>query len=135
MTVARVAIMKRGVATLESWSGRKLDSPKHVMLAASCKEERLMTILCPACSALTIKKNGPIHNGKQNHQCAYCGRQSILTPEKKCVPEEEREKIRQALLKRVSLEGICRIFNVSMPWLLKFIDEIIHELPERMLLC
>ena len=91
-----------------------------------------MTILCPACSALTIKKNGPIHNGKQNHQCLACGRQFILNPEKKRVLEEERGKIRQALLERVSLEGICRIFNVSMPWLLRFMDEIIHELPENL---
>ncbi len=91
-----------------------------------------MTIICPACNALTIKKNGHIHNGKQNHQCLSCGRQFVLNPDKKCIPEEERAKIRQALLERVSLEGICRIFNVSMPWLLKFMDEIIRELPENL---
>ena len=50
----------------------------------------------------------------------------------KSILEEERVKIRQALLERVSLEGICRIFNVSMPWLLRFMDEIIHELPENL---
>lgn len=91
-----------------------------------------MTITCPACNTLTIKKNGHIHNGKQNHQCLVCGRQFVLNPEKNCIPEEEKGKIRQALLERVSLEGICRIFKVSMPWLLKFMDEIIHELPENL---
>ncbi|CUI16882.1 transposase [Candidatus Protochlamydia naegleriophila] len=91
-----------------------------------------MTITCRSCNALVIKKNCHIHNGKQNHQCLFCGRQFLLNPEKKSIPEEERAKIRQALLERVSLEGICRIFNVSMPWLLKFIDEIIHELPENL---
>ena len=35
-------------------------------------------------------------------------------------------------LERVSLEGIYRIFNVSMPWLLQFIKEIIEELPESL---
>ncbi len=94
--------------------------------------EKTVTITCPACNALMIKKNGHIHNGKQNHQCLACGRQFVLNPEKKRIPEEERAKIRQALLERVSLEGICRIFNVSMPWLLKFMDEIIHELPENL---
>ena len=91
-----------------------------------------MNLACPSCSSTTIKKNEHIHNGKQNHQCLSCGRQFVLNPEKKSIPEEERSKIRQALLERVSLEGVCRIFNVSMPWLLKFMDEIIHELPENL---
>lgn len=91
-----------------------------------------MTLICPACNSTTIKKNGHIHNGKQNHQCLSCSRQFVLNPEKKSIPEEEKAKIRQALLERVSLEGICRIFNISMPWLLKFMDEIIHALPEHL---
>lgn len=91
-----------------------------------------MTMTCPSCQATTIKKNGHIHNGKQNHQCLSCGRQFVLNPEKKLIPEEEKGKIRQALLERVSLEGVCRIFNISMPWLLKFMDEVIHELPENL---
>lgn len=91
-----------------------------------------MTDTCPSCSSTTIKKNGHIHNGKQNHQCLNCGRQFVLNPQQKVVNEEKRSLIRQALLERVSLEGICRIFNVSMPWLLQFINEIIQELPENL---
>ena len=30
------------------------------------------------------------------------------------------------------MNGICRIFDVSMPWLLDFIDVIIKELPENL---
>ena len=26
-------------------------------------------VLCPSCASLLVKKNGPIHNGKQNHRC------------------------------------------------------------------
>ena len=48
----------------------------------------------------------------------------------KFISEERRGLIRQALLERVSLEGVCRIFTVSMPWLLQFINEIIEELSE-----
>ncbi len=91
-----------------------------------------MNLSCPTCHSTTVKKNGHIHNGKQNHQCLSCGRQFVLNPEKKSISEEERAKIRQALLERVSLEGVCRIFTVSMPWLLKFMDEIIHQLPENL---
>ena len=89
-----------------------------------------MTPICPSCNSSTIKKNGHIHNGKQNHRCLSCGRQFVLEPQNKIIDEKTRDLIRQALLERVSLEGICRIFSVSMPWLLKFIDEIIADLPD-----
>lgn len=91
-----------------------------------------MTLTCPACSSTTIKKNGHIHNGKQNHQCLNCGRQFVIDPQNKIISDEKRSLIRQALLERVSLEGVCRIFNISMPWLLQFINEIIEELPESL---
>lgn len=91
-----------------------------------------MKPICPKCTSTTVKKNGHIHNGKQNHQCLNCGRQFVLNPQNKVIDEEKKSLIRQALLERVSLEGICRIFNVSMPWLLQFIDEIISDLPENL---
>lgn len=89
-------------------------------------------ISCPNCKSTSIKKNGHIHNGKQNHQCLNCARQFVIEPQNKTISQEKRAFIRQALLERVSLEGICRIFHVSMPWLLQFIDEIIKELPENL---
>jgi len=33
--------------------------------------------VCPCCKSPTYKKNGHIHNGKQNHQCKDCGRQFV----------------------------------------------------------
>ena len=89
-----------------------------------------MTLTCPECTSSTIKKNGHIHNGKQNHQCLNCEGQFVLNPQQKIINEEKRSLIRQALLERVSLEGVCRIFNVSMPWLLEFINAVIEELPQ-----
>ena len=59
-----------------------------------------------------------------------CERQFVIDPQKKIINEETRSRIRQALLERVSLEGVCRIFDVSMPWLLEFINEIIKNLPD-----
>lgn len=91
-----------------------------------------MTLTCPACRSTTIKKNGHIHNGKQNHRCLNCGRQFVIDPQNKIITEEKRSLIRQTLLERVSLEGVCRIFSISMPWLLQFINEIIEELPESL---
>ena len=78
------------------------------------------------------QKNGRIRNKKQNHQCLVCGRQFVTKPSKKIISENTKSLIRQALLERVSLAGICRIFEISMPWLLSFIDKIIRELPEHL---
>jgi len=33
--------------------------------------------VCPRCKSPKYKKNGHIHNGKQNHQCKDCGRQFV----------------------------------------------------------
>ena len=89
-----------------------------------------MMLTCPSCNSSTIKRNGHIHNGKQNHCCLACGRQFVLNPQNKVISEETRDQIRQALLERVSLEGICRIFSVSLTWLLQFIDGVIADLPD-----
>ena len=89
-----------------------------------------MKIKCPACSSTLIKKNGHIHNGKQNHRCLSCDRQFVLKPTQKRIDQSVKDLIRKSLLERVSLEGLCRIFNVSMPWLLDFITSLIKELPD-----
>jgi transposase-like protein len=91
-----------------------------------------MSLNCPSCKSVSIKKNGHIHNGKQNHRCLSCGRQFVLNPKNKLIKDETQAQVRQALLERVSLEGICRIFNVSMPWLLSFIDKVIAGLPANL---
>ena len=89
-----------------------------------------MKIKCPACSSTLIKKNGHIHNGKQNHRCLSCDRQFVLNPTQKRIDQSVKDLIRKSLFERVSLEGLCRIFDVSMPWLLDFINCLIAELPD-----
>jgi IS1 family transposase len=89
-----------------------------------------MECKCPDCASVLIKKNGHIHNGKQNYRCLACNRQFILEPSQKLIDEKTKSLIRKTLLERISLEGVCRVFEVSMPWLLEFIDSLIAELPE-----
>lgn len=91
-----------------------------------------MNLICPSCDSNAVKRNGHIHNGKQNHRCLCCGRQFVDKAQNKIIAEETKGQVRQALLERVSLEGICRIFDVSMPWLLKYMNMIIEELPEHL---
>jgi len=69
--------------------------------------------VCPNCGSGWHKKNGHIHSGKQNYRCLDCGRQFVA--------EETKELIKKALLEPNSLRGICRIFDVSLTWLLSFV--------------
>ena len=89
-----------------------------------------MPLKCPKCQSNVIKKNGTIHNGKQKYECLSCHRQFVENPENKVVSDDTKERIRRALLERVSLEGLCRIFDVSLPWLLQFMEKIDEELPD-----
>lgn len=91
-----------------------------------------MECKCPSCTSNLVKKNGHIHNGKQKYQCLACKKQFVLHPSQKIVDEKTRVLVRKTLLERVSLEGVCRIFDISMPWLLEFMGEVIQELPENL---
>jgi IS1 family transposase len=87
-------------------------------------------ICCPNCQSTCCKKNGHIHNGKQNYRCKVCGRQFVLDKQQKIIPQYIKILIRKALLERNSLRGICRIFSVSLTWLLGYLVEIFSELPD-----
>lgn len=89
-----------------------------------------MTISCPHCHSHTIRKNGSIHSGKQKYECLACRKQFVEEPQNKIISDDLKERIRRSLLERVSLEGICRIFDVSMPWLLGFMEKTFESLPD-----
>jgi insertion element IS1 protein InsB len=88
-----------------------------------------MITCCPNCGETRIKKNGHIHNGKQNHCCKECGRQFVENPKQKLISAEEKEQIRKLLLERIPLLGICRAMGVSLGWLLGFIASEYEQLP------
>ena len=89
-----------------------------------------MECRCPSCTSSVVKKNGHIHNGKQNYRCLACGRQFVLDPAQKLIDEKTKILIQKTLLERISLEGVCRVFDISMPWLLEFIEGLILGLPQ-----
>ncbi len=89
-----------------------------------------MSTCCPNCGSTNFKKNGHIHNGKQNHRCKECGHQFVLDPANKRITAEEKDKINKLLAERISLRGICRVMGVSLVWLLNFIVSVYDELPD-----
>lgn len=89
-----------------------------------------MNIFCSHSQSSTIRKNGSIHSWKQKYECLSCHKQFVEDPQNKILPDDTKERIRRSLLERVSLEGICRIFDVSMPRLLGFMEKTFQSLPE-----
>lgn len=83
---------------------------------------------CPECGLSQIKRNGHTHYGKQNYQCKNCARQFVEVSQR--ISEAERDLIRELLLERLSLLGICRVMKISLRWLLTFIGELYEALPD-----
>lgn len=84
---------------------------------------------CPRCLSVEVVKNGHTRSsGKQNHLCNYCGRNFVINPDNQ-IDDRTKELISKALLERASLRGLCRIFSVSMTWLLTFITKTYRSLP------
>lgn len=88
--------------------------------------------VCPRCKSPKYKKNGHIHNGKQNHLCYDCGRQFVDCFEQYLIPDDTRALIERLLLERLSLRGICRAVGVGLKWLLGFIVNCFEALPDHL---
>jgi insertion element IS1 protein InsB len=88
--------------------------------------------VCPRCQSSKFKKNGHIHNGKQNHQCQGCGRKFVACLEQPLIPDATRALIERLLVERISLRGICRAVGVNLKWLLGFLVQCFEALPEHL---
>src|SRR3954447_24820074 len=84
---------------------------------------------CPRCGSTHHKRNGHVHNGKQNHRCKACGRQFVGEFEQRRVSAEHRALIERLLRERLSLRGICRAVGVGMKWLMAFLVECYRTAP------
>ncbi len=90
---------------------------------------------CSHCSKENTKKNGHTHYGKQNYFCHNCQRQFVEGGQEWFVNDSDKSMINKLLLgggppQRISLSGICRVCDVSQPWLLSYIKELYGNLPD-----
>jgi insertion element IS1 protein InsB len=88
--------------------------------------------LCPRCQSPKYKKNGHIHNGKQNYRCHNCGRQFVDCFEQDRVSDDTRALIERLLVERISLRGICRAVGVTLKWLVGFLVQCFEALPDHL---
>src|ERR1043166_6402820 len=88
--------------------------------------------VCPRCKSPKYKKNGHIHNGKQNHHCHDCGRQFVQCCEQYLISDDKRSLIERLLVERISSRGICRAVGVTLKWLLGFLVQCFEALPDHL---
>ena len=86
--------------------------------------------VCPECRSPQFKKNGHIHNGKQNHQCKACGRQFVVDATNRVIVDEQRILVERLLCEKISLHGICRAIGVSIRRLRDFVVARFAAVPE-----
>jgi insertion element IS1 protein InsB len=87
---------------------------------------------CPECGSQQFKKNGPIHTGKQNHQCKACGRPFVVDTTRQVIDDAHRTVVERLLCEKISLQGICRAIGVSIRWLMDFMVARFAAVPERL---
>src|ERR671919_524486 len=92
----------------------------------------VITDVYPQCKSPKYKKNGRIHNGKQNHQCHDCGHQFVDCFAQYLVSAATRALIEHLLVERISLRGICRAVGVKLKWLLGFLVQCFESLPDHL---
>jgi insertion element IS1 protein InsB len=97
-------------------------------------QQKTMVIreMCPRCGSPKYKRNGHIHNGKQNHQCRDCGREFVTCFEQHLIPDATRALVERLLVERISLRGICRAVGVRLKWLLGFLVTCFEDLPDHL---
>jgi IS1 family transposase len=91
-----------------------------------------MREVCPECGSQRFKKNGHIHNGKQNHQGKACGRQFVVDATNRVINEEHRTLVERLLCEKISRHGICRTIGVSIRWLMDFMVACFAAVPEHL---
>ncbi len=85
---------------------------------------------CPRCSSINFIKNGLTYYLIQNHKCKDCGRQFIYDRVNNFVNQHTIELIKKALMERLALRAICRIFDVKLTWLLNFAISLYKSMPD-----
>lgn len=84
---------------------------------------------CYYCGSVNIVKNGRTYYGKRRGKCKDCLRQFVFNRQNVSLSLEQKRLIELLLLERLSLEGICRVLEISAYHLYRYMDELYHQVP------
>ena len=74
--------------------------------------QTIITHCCPKCGSANLVKNGRDYKGDQKYHCKACGSYGTLNAQRGYA-EHIRQQVKRAVLERLSLHGIERVFGVS----------------------
>jgi IS1 family transposase/transposase-like protein len=90
--------------------------------------QTIITHGCPKCGSLDLVKNGRDYKGDQKYHCKTCASYGTLNAQRGYA-EPTRQQVKHALLERVSLRAIERLWGVSRPTIAVWIERWVAQLP------
>jgi IS1 family transposase/transposase-like protein len=90
--------------------------------------QMIVTYECPDCGSLDLVKNGHDYKGSQKYHCKVCKRYGTLHAQRG-YDQGTRAQVKRAVLERVSLRGIERIFGISRPTVAHWLEDWGKHLP------
>lgn len=88
----------------------------------------IVTYECVRCESIDLVKNGHDYKGAQKYHCKSCGRYGTLQAQTG-YSTRVREQVKGAVLERVSLRGIERIFGLSRRTVSRWLVHWIRQVP------
>lgn len=89
--------------------------------------QTIVTHTCPNCGSEKLVKNGHDYKGDQKYHCKNCQRYGTLQAQRG-YDAHTRNQVKRAVLDRISLRGIERLFDISRrtvaAWIVRWADQL-----------
>lgn len=90
--------------------------------------QTIVTHQCPQCGSENIVKNGHDYKGSQKYHCRDCRSYGTLYA-RRGNDQQTRRQVKRAVLERISLRGIERLFGIARQTVAKWIADWSAHLP------
>ncbi len=88
----------------------------------------IITHKCPKCGSKTMVKNGHDYKGAQKYYCKACASYGTLHAQRG-YDDQTRQQVKRAVLERLSLRGIERVFGIARRTVGEWIKQWAKQLP------
>lgn len=90
--------------------------------------QTIVTYACPKCGSENMVRNGHDYKGDQKYHCKSCDSYGTLHAQRGYA-ECFRRQVKHAMLERIRLRGIERLFGISRRTVLAWIEQWVAHLP------
>lgn len=102
----------------------------YTAMITATKNREVKSMKCPECGSSKTIKNGSVH-GKPKRECKQCGRQFIINPTNKSIPQETWDLVDKLLLEKIPIAGIARVTGISERWLQEYVNRKYKSVPHK----